>query len=361
MVHPISEMSFQLFRINRSSQEKTGSKQVLTIGSIIQSEDVSVEFQGEKDSSLKFKIRNKKDGSENDFEVRLRYWPSYFANWKNFYHGFQNSGAYIFRPALGYDQAQKYSQFINGTVSGNHMHFNFGLPDLQQRVLVHASIDPTLHLLKLQVDLDTLPNVSFDSGYEFVLEFVAPDINNNGTFYTDSNGLEMQKRKYKSTGLYGSLEISKNYYPVTSCIKIQDDDKTLLVMVGRTQGATSMQNGIIQIMANRRTGSDDARGLGEPLNVTEPISSTYFIQLSNFNDPSSQRQAQQLLDNPPQTFFAAQGSQTNLPSSILAHSLITLPDSLRLVTFPLDRNKLLLRIENLHDTKSFDLFLNPVI
>ena len=70
-------------------------------------------------------------------------------------------------------------------------------------------------------------------------------------------------------------------------------------MVGRTQGATSMQNGVIQIMANRRTGSDDARGLGEPLNVTEPISSTYLIQLSNSKEPSSQRQAQQLLDNPP--------------------------------------------------------------
>ena len=63
-----------------------------------------MEFEGEKDSTLSFKIKNKTNGTEDKLEVRLRYWPSYFANWKNFYHGLQNSGAYIFRPALGYDQ-----------------------------------------------------------------------------------------------------------------------------------------------------------------------------------------------------------------------------------------------------------------
>ena len=103
IAHPISQMSFELFQIKKSSQEKTSSNQILKIGSVIQSENLSVEFQGESDSSLTFKIKNNIDGSENDFEVRLKYWPSYFANWKNFYHGFQNAGAYIFRPALGYD------------------------------------------------------------------------------------------------------------------------------------------------------------------------------------------------------------------------------------------------------------------
>ena len=44
--------------------------------------------------------------------------------------------------------------------------------------------------------MDELPNVGKDTGFEFVLEFVAPGITNKGIFYTDMNGLGMQKRKY---------------------------------------------------------------------------------------------------------------------------------------------------------------------
>lgn len=58
-------MSFELFQIKKSSQEKTSSNQILKIGSVIQSENLSVEFQGESDSSLTFKIKNNIDGSEN--------------------------------------------------------------------------------------------------------------------------------------------------------------------------------------------------------------------------------------------------------------------------------------------------------
>ena len=41
--------------------------------------------------------------------------------------------------------------------------------------------------------LDSI-DVSDGIGKEVVIEFKAVDIDNNGTFYTDSNGMEMQKR-----------------------------------------------------------------------------------------------------------------------------------------------------------------------
>jgi hypothetical protein len=57
------------------------------------------------------------------------------------------------------------------------------------------------------------------------LDFWSPDIDNNKTFYTDSNGLEMQQRitDYRPTWNYsGVVNVTQNYYPVNSAIAIKD-------------------------------------------------------------------------------------------------------------------------------------------
>ena len=62
-------------------------------------------------------------------------------------------------------------------------------------------------------------------GKEVVIQFYTPNINNNNTFYTDSNGLEMQERilDYRPTWNFTSvLNITQNYYPVNSAIVIRD-------------------------------------------------------------------------------------------------------------------------------------------
>ncbi len=56
-----------------------------------------------------------------------------------------------------------------------------------------------------------------DQGKEVTINFLSLDINNKDTFYTDSNGLEMQKRvlNYRPTWDWsGSQNITANYYPV---------------------------------------------------------------------------------------------------------------------------------------------------
>ena len=62
-------------------------------------------------------------------------------------------------------------------------------------------------------------------GKEVVIQFYTPDINNNKTFYTDSNGLEMQERilDHRPTwNLSAFLNITQNYYPINSAIVIRD-------------------------------------------------------------------------------------------------------------------------------------------
>ena len=42
--------------------------------------------------------------------------------------------------------------------------------------------------------IDVLPDYDMFSSIEVVAKFTCPEITNNGTFYTDSNGLDMMQR-----------------------------------------------------------------------------------------------------------------------------------------------------------------------
>ena len=75
-----------------------------------------------------------------------------------------------------------------------------------------------------EVYLGGLPND--DTGRDVTVNWKSIDINNNQTFYTDSNGLEMQKRilNYRPSFNFSSFEqVSGNYYPVNSAIAIVDE------------------------------------------------------------------------------------------------------------------------------------------
>jgi len=98
-------------------------------------------------------------------------------------------------------------------------------------------------------------------------------LKNQKTFYTDANGLSMQKRilDFRPTWktFYAFEHAAANYYPINSCIKIKDGSKELVVLNDRTQGGSSLQEGQIEIMIHRRILIDDLRGMGEPLNETD--------------------------------------------------------------------------------------------
>jgi len=86
---------------------------------------------------------------------------------------------------------------------------------------------------------------------------------------TDSNGrgIIQRTRNFRETwDLDITTEpISANYYPLNSRIGIRDDDNDLWVMTDRSEGATSMKSGEIEIMVHRRLLRDDSFGVGEAL------------------------------------------------------------------------------------------------
>ena len=144
------------------------------------------------------------------------------------------------------------------------MDFYFGQDDGTELAMIHVRHDPAVDgAIVVEVDLGGLS----EAGKEVVVRFSDPNLRNDGVFYTDSNGLEMQKREWSTE--YPKDLIATNYYPVTSAIKIRDyrDGTTLLVMNDRTQGGTSPRAGTIELMQNRVTPKNDQ--LGQRTNLIE--------------------------------------------------------------------------------------------
>ena len=106
------------------------------------------------------------------------------------------------------------------------------------RAIVNVMIDEDLRSIKFDIDLNSLP-VMYQDGYEVVAKWQVDNFDNNQTFYTDSNGLEMQKRilNYRPTwnfndSLADSNEnITSNFYPVNSAITIMTVDNAKILSI----------------------------------------------------------------------------------------------------------------------------------
>lgn len=112
-------------------------------------------------------------------------------------------------------------------------------------------------------------------------------IKNDGVFFTDSNAFEWIKRqlnKRKTWEYVVTDPVAGNYYPVVSSIAIVGSGKALVVTSDRSVGGSSLEQNQIEIMLNRVTTRDDARGVNEPLmdsdqNTGNPLvikGTTYF-------------------------------------------------------------------------------------
>lgn len=79
------------------------------------------------------------------------------------------------------------------------------------------------HAVELETFVNSIPILDY-VGKEIVLLVNTPIVNNK-TFYTDSNGLELQKRilNYRpSWNLTVTQPISGNYYPINGMITLED-------------------------------------------------------------------------------------------------------------------------------------------
>lgn len=155
-------------------------------------------------------------------------------------------------------------------------------------------------------------------GTELVVNFHLKDFDNKNTFYTDSNGLEMQKRvlNYRPTWdiqtNYNQSDdnITANFYPINSAISMKDGDRVFTVMNDRSQSGACLSPGNIELMQNRLVPADDGKGMGEWL-VEEGedghlirVPATYYVQIFNEKTSKSlQRLVQKKQESPAEYFY----------------------------------------------------------
>jgi hypothetical protein len=182
---------------------------------------------------------------------------------------YQNSGAYIFRPSSPEQKLQEIkplkARFYNTSV-GMEVQIEYEEPWIKTMTRVLTG----LPYLEIEYTVGPIP-VDDGRGKEIVTR-LSSNIDSSGIFYTDSNGREFMERKrnYRPTWDLNVYEpVAGNYYPVNAAIYIEDSSAGLAVATDRTQGGSSLVDGSIELMVQRRTLVDDSRGVAEPMNETD--------------------------------------------------------------------------------------------
>jgi len=245
-------------------------------------------------------------------------------------------------------------------------------------------------LIEFDVELNTIP-ISDDQGKDITVNWkMFNGFNPKGQFWTDSNALEMQPRQItnysqilqdytqflpKDQPTYKNM--SRNFYPVDSAIAMRDfqDNSSIQVTIlnDRPQGGSAdlSSPSTIELMQHRRVLMTDEYGASTGVNETDRdgkgvrVRAKYFMQIFDTKKGRSLQREQQLnIQQPPLYFFAFDYKRTPKPkvsnkkdqqlSTTFAKELgagLHANSTYRL--FPLGRNEVLVRFENLAD--AFDI------
>ncbi|XP_017099273.3 lysosomal alpha-mannosidase-like [Drosophila bipectinata] len=184
-------------------------------------------------------------------------------------------------------------------------------------------------------------------------------IASNGVFYTDANGRQLLKRvrdqREDFTAGLDRQPTAGNYYPITSRIALEDNNKRIALLNDRSQGGTSMQDGQLELMLHRRLVRDDGLGVGEALDEEkygQPLiarGKIYLILSSTDDSTTVERVAEKEIHLPFWKFFSKNSGSTQSVAKAVP-SFEDFPQTVHLLTLePFNDNEVLLRVENFAD------------
>uniref|UniRef100_A0A2R9AEG1 Alpha-mannosidase n=1 Tax=Pan paniscus TaxID=9597 RepID=A0A2R9AEG1_PANPA len=111
----------------------------------------------------------------------------------------------------------------------------------------------------LSLDISSLVDIRDYVNKELALR-IHTDIGSQGIFFTDLNGFQVQPRRYLK-----KLPLQANFYPMPVMAYIQDAQKRLTLHTAQALGVSSLKDGQLEVILDRRLMQDDNRGLGQGL------------------------------------------------------------------------------------------------
>ena len=181
----------------------------------------------------------------------------------------QNSGAYIFRPSKPDDAITQFRPTnkakIFSTSVGTEIYSYFEVDWIRQATRIYDDKP----FIEIEYTVGPVP-INDGRGKEIISRYQT-DIESRSSFFTDSNGrafLQRIRNQRPSWNLTVHEPVAGNFYPVNAAIYLQDLNTSFSVVVDRSQAGSSLLDGSIDLMVQRRNLADDDRGVGEPLNET---------------------------------------------------------------------------------------------
>ena len=170
------------------------------------------------------------------------------------------SGAYIFLPLQH-----------SSTIASHNVTLKLSLGPVKSSVTMEYSpnLRQTISLLhsvsnvSRGVIIDTFVDIRPYRNFEISLKV---NTGAGNVFYTDSNGLQMMRRKYRQ-----KMTLQGNFYPITSLVYVQADSKHRLNFISNRCHGVSVQKGSLEMMLDRRLQQDDWRGLNEGVLDNKPL------------------------------------------------------------------------------------------
>jgi lysosomal alpha-mannosidase len=188
------------------------------------------------------------------------------------------SGAYAFRPNCTENVLTPCDPFKVDSGTATLTSFT-GAQVAEVRQVFSNWVTQTIRLSQgspfIEVEYTVGPIPIDDGMGKEVISRWSTSLKTNATFWTDANGRDRQKRVRNhrpSWNLTVTDPVSGNYYPVNSAIMVRDVNPTgnqLTILTDRSQGGSSLRDGEIELMVQRRLLKDDGFGVGEPMNETE--------------------------------------------------------------------------------------------
>ncbi|CAM0955335.1 unnamed protein product [Alopecurus aequalis] len=274
----------------------------------------------------------------------------------------QASGAYIFRPDGATPTAVSRSvplKIIRGPlVDEVHQQFSPWISQVTRlyKDKEHAEVEYTIGPIPVNDGI----------GKEVITRLTANMVTNS-TFYTDSNGRDFLKRvrNYREDwDLQVTQPVAGNYYPVNLGMYVADGKYELSVLVDRAVGASSIQDGQIEIMFHRRILHDDGRGVGEPLDEVVCVDNkcdgltargTYYVNVNKLGHGAHwRRKTGQEVYSPFLLGFAHEDESSWKSYSTVKGSMMdanySLPDNVAIITLQnIDDGTTLVRLAHLFE------------